>query len=127
VNQCSDLSCHSRIIGQNSDRLMLGPLVLRRTLYTVYLRMLKSNKKVMSGAPKMTPFTTFSIIGNMLAYGLNAPQTARGTIFRLLTVIKSVLCFVSNGHLVAEIWSFQVLRWWSAPKLGLHLVYMLGY
>jgi hypothetical protein len=29
--------------------------------------------------------------------------------------------------LVAEICSFQVLRWWSAAKLGLHLVYMLVY
>ena len=46
---------------------------------------------------------------------------------RLLAVIKSVLWFVSNGQLVAEICSFQVLRWWSAAKLGLHLVYMLGH
>ena len=79
----------------------------------------------MSGAPKMTPFSTFSIIGHMLAYGLNVPQTSPK--IRLLAVIKSVLWFVSNGQLVAEICSFQVLRWWSAAKLGLHLVYMLGY
>jgi hypothetical protein len=76
----------------------------------------------MPGAPKMTPFSTFSIIGHRLAYGLNVPQTS--TIFRLLAVIKSVLWFVSNGQLVAEICSFQVLRWWSAAKirftLGLH-------
>ncbi len=79
----------------------------------------------MSGAPKMTPFATFWIIENTLACGLNVPQTS--TIFRLLAVIKSVLWFVSNGQLVAEICSFQVLRWWSAAKPGLHLVYMLGY
>ncbi len=79
----------------------------------------------MSGAPKMTPFSSFSIIGHRLAYGLNVPQTS--TKIRLLAVIKSVLWFVSNGQLVAEICSFQVLRWLSAAKLGLHLVYMLGY
>ncbi len=79
----------------------------------------------MSGAPKMTPFATFSIVRHRLAYGLNVPQTS--TIFRFLAVIKSVLWFVSNGQLVAEICSFQVLRWWSAAKLGLNLVYMLGY
>jgi hypothetical protein len=61
----------------------------------------------MSGAPKMTPFATLWIIGHTLAYGLNVPQTS--TIFRLLSVIKSVLWFISNGHLVAEICSFQVL------------------
>ena len=79
----------------------------------------------MSGAPKMTPFSTFSITGHRLAYGLNVPQTS--TNFRLLAVIKSVLWFVSNGQLVAEICSFQVLRlWtmWSAAKIrftpGLH-------
>jgi hypothetical protein len=89
-------------------------------------RKLKSDNYFwMSGAPKMTPFLTFSIIGHRLAYGLNVPQTS--TIFRLLAVIKSVLWFISNGQLVAEICSFQVLRWWSAAKLGLHLVYMLGY
>jgi hypothetical protein len=89
-------------------------------------RMLKSDNFFwMSGAPNMTPFSTFSIIGHMLAYGLNVPQTS--TIFRLLAAIKSVLWFISNGQLVAKICSFQVLRWWSAAKLGLHLVYMLGY
>ncbi len=30
----------------------------------------------MSGAPQMTPVTTFSIIVRMLAYGLDAPQTS---------------------------------------------------
>jgi hypothetical protein len=65
----------------------------------------------MSGAPKMTPFTTFSIIGHMLAYGLNAPHTS--TTFRLRTVIKSVPWLISNGQLVAEIWSFQVLSLWN--------------
>ena len=80
----------------------------------------------MSGAPKMTPLIGpifhFSIIGHRLAYGLNVPQTS--TKFRLLAVIKSVLWFVSNGQLVAEICSFQVLRLWSAAKIrftpGLH-------
>jgi hypothetical protein len=90
-----------------------------------HLRMLKSDHFVLSGAPKMTPFTTFSIRGHILAYGLNAPQTS--TKLQLQTVIKSVLWLVSNEQLVAEIWSFQFLRWWSASKLGLHLVYMLGY
>jgi hypothetical protein len=76
----------------------------------------------MSGAPKMTPFSTFSIIGHRLANELNVPQTS--TKIRLLAVIKSVLWFVSNGQLVAEICSFQVLRWLSAANirftLGLH-------
>jgi hypothetical protein len=91
-----------------------------------HLRMLKSDILFwMSGAPKMTPFFTFSIIGHRLAYRWNVPQTSTNN--RLLAVIKSVLWFVSNGQLVAEICSFQVLRWWSAAKLGLHLVSMLGY
>ena len=50
------------------------------------------------------------------------------TIFQARTAIKSVLWLVSNGWLVAEIWSFQVLGWSGAPKLsllGLHaVVYM---
>jgi hypothetical protein len=79
----------------------------------------------MSGAPKMTPFSTFSIIGHMMAYGLNVPQTSPK--IRLLAVIKSVLWFVSNGELVAKICLFQVLRRWSVAKLGLHLVYMMGH
>ena len=62
----------------------------------------------MSGAPKMTPFSTFSIIGHRLAYGLNVPQTS--TKNWLLAVIKSVLWFVANGQLVAEICAFQVLK-----------------
>jgi hypothetical protein len=91
-----------------------------------HLRMEKSDICFwMSGAPKMTPFATFSIVGHRLAYELNLPQTSK--IFRLLAAIQSVLWFVSNGQLVAEICSFQVLRWWSAAKLGFHLVYMLKY
>ncbi len=46
----------------------------------------------MCGAPKMIPFSTFSIIGHRLAYGLNVPQTSPK--IRLLAVIKSVLLFV---------------------------------
>jgi hypothetical protein len=39
-------------------------------------RKLKSDNSFwMSGAPKMIPFTTFSIIGHRLAHGLKAPQT----------------------------------------------------
>jgi hypothetical protein len=74
---------------------------------------------------KDDPICHFLVIGHRLAYGLNVPQTS--TKFRWLEVIKSVLWFVSNGQLVAKICSFQVLRWWSAAKLCLHLVYMLGY
>ena len=47
------------------------------------------------------------------------------TIFQAQTAIKSVCWLVSNGWLVAEIWSFQVLGWGGAPKLsllGLHAV-----
>ena len=47
------------------------------------------------------------------------------TFFQARTAIKSVLWLVSNGWLVAEIWSFQVLGWGGAPKLsllGLHAV-----
>jgi hypothetical protein len=58
VNQCFDLSCHNRVIGQKyEDRLILGPLVLRRTFYMEHLCMLHSDIFYgMSGAPKMTPF-----------------------------------------------------------------------
>ena len=78
----------------------------------------------MSGAPKMTPFSTFSIIGNRLAYGLNVPQIS--TKNGLLAFIKSVLWFVSNGQLVAEICSFQVLRWLSAAKIRFTLGFHAG-
>ena len=61
----------------------------------------------------------------MVAYGSNAPQS--GTIRRSLTIIKSVLWLVSNGCLVAEIWSFQVLGGCGAQKLSLHSVYMQWY
>ena len=47
------------------------------------------------------------------------------TDFQARTAIKSVRRLVSNGWLVAEIWSFQVLGWGGAPKLsllGLHAV-----
>ena len=60
----------------------------------------------------------FSIIGYLLAYGLNAPQTS--TIFPLRTVIKSVLWLVSIGELVAEIWSFQV---WGGDEMFQNYVY----
>jgi hypothetical protein len=75
---------------------------------------------------KKEPPRHFSIMGHMVAYGSNAPQS--GTICRPQTVIKSVLWLVSNGCLVAEIWSFQVffLGWCGAPKIkftfGLHAV-----
>ena len=76
-------------------------------LYKAHLRLQKSDDWFwMSGAPNMTPLTTFSNMGRLVAYGLNAPQTS--TIFWLRTVIKSVLWLVSIGDLVAEIWSFQV-------------------
>ena len=75
-----------------------------------------------SGAPKKEPPGRFSILGHMVAYGSNAPQTS--TVCRSRTVIKSVLWLVSNGCLVAEIWSFQVLGWYDAQKLSLHSVYM---
>ena len=85
--------------------------------------MLKSNIHFwFSGAPKNEPQDRFSIIGHMVAYGSNAPQTS--TICRPQTVIKSVLWLISNGCLVAEIWTFQVLGWCGAPKLSLHSVYM---
>ena len=64
------------------------------------------------------PKDRFSIIGHMVAYGSNAPQTS--TICGLQTVIKSVVWLVSNGWSVAEIWSFQVLGWCGATKLGLY-------
>jgi hypothetical protein len=88
--------------------------------------MLKSDNLFLDiWSAKDDPIFHFSIIGHRLAYGLNVPQTS--TQFWLLAVIKSVLWFVVNGQLVAEICSFQVLRWWNAAKLGLHLVYMLVY
>jgi hypothetical protein len=49
------------------------------------------------------------------------------TIFQARTAIKSVLWLVSNGWLVAEIWSFQVLGWSGAPKLSFCWVYMLWF
>ena len=96
-NWCFDLSCHSCRIGQSHQgRLTLGPLVLRHVLCKAHLRLQKSDYWFwMSGAPNMTPLPTFSNIGRMVAYGLNAPQTS--TIFWLLTVIKSVLWLISNG------------------------------
>ena len=44
---------------------------------------------------KVGPPGSFSIIGHMVAYGPNAPQTS--TICQSRTVIKSVLWLVSNG------------------------------
>ena len=122
-NRCFDLSCHSCRIGQSHrDRHILGPLDLWHVLYKAHLRLQKTDNWFwMSGAPNMTPLTTFSNMGRLVAYGLNAPQTS--TMFWLWTVIKSVLWLISNGWLVVEIWSFQVLGWCSAPKISLHLVY----
>ena len=48
----------------------------------------------------------FSIIGHVVVLGSNAPQTS--TIFRSRTVIQCGVWLVSNGWLVAEIWSSQV-------------------
>ena len=67
-----------------------------------------------SGAPKMTPITTFSIIGCMVAHEVNAPQSS--TMVWIQAVIVSVVWLISNGSLVAEIWSFQVLGWCSAQE-----------
>jgi hypothetical protein len=61
-------------------------------------------------------------MGHMVAYGSNEPQS--GTICRPRTVIKFVLWLVSNGCLVAEIWSLQVLGWCGAQKFSFHSVYM---
>jgi hypothetical protein len=51
----------------------------------------------MSGAPKMTPFTTFSIIGHMLAYGLKAHKLAQyfgNGRFKILSLVhvKWIMC-----------------------------------
>ena len=125
MDRCWDLSCHGRRIGQeHPGRLKLGLLVLLTALYKVQWRLLKSDIHFwFSGAPKNEPQDRFSIIGHMVAYGSNAPQTS--TICRPQTVIKSVLWLISNGCLVAETWSFQVLGLCGAPKLSLHSVYML--
>ncbi len=71
---------------------------------------------------KKEPPGCFSIMDHMVDYESNAPQS--DTICRPRTVIKSVLWLVSNGCLVAEIWSLQVLVWCGAQKLSLHSVYM---
>ncbi len=71
---------------------------------------------------KKEPQGRFSIMGHMVAYGSNSPQSS--PICRSRTVIKSVLWLVSNGCSVAEIWPFQVLGWCGAPKISLHSVYM---
>ncbi len=49
-----------------------------------------------------------SVCGHVATNEPNVPQTS--TIRRSRTIIKSVLWFVANGALVAEIWPFQVLE-----------------
>ena len=54
---------------------------------------------------------------------VNEPKVPQpGTIRRSRTVIKSVLWFVANGALVAEIWPFQVLQGWGVQIPSLLVV-----
>lgn len=75
---------------------------------------------VFSGT-KDEPVTIFLNFSHVAGNNSNVPQTT--TIYRLRSVIKCVLWFISNGALVAEIWPFQVLGYWEVPKLSLLMVY----
>ena len=55
-----------------------------------------------------------ALCGHVAANESNEPHTS--TICRSRTVIKSVIRFVPNWELVAEVWPFQVLGSWGVQK-----------
>ena len=63
-------------------------------------------------------FSIVRFVRHKVAYAFNKHQA--GTICLSHKVIKSGIWLVSNGRLVAEMWSFRVLECWGASKLSLH-------
>ena len=121
-NRAWDLSCHGRGIGQDHPgKLKRGPMALLRALYKIHPRELKSMLIFRLLGRQRWTRDEFSNCNHVAGNYSNAPQTT--TIYRLRSVIKCVLWFISNGALVAEIWPFQVLGYWEVPKLSLLMVY----
>jgi hypothetical protein len=77
------------------------------------------------GAPKMTSFANFLSLG--ICWHMCWMYHKLAQKFVYWQSLNLFFRSSQNGQLVAEICSFQVLRLWNAAKLGLHLVYMLGY
>ena len=124
VNWCEGLSCNGRRIGQDvPNRLKRGTIDLWRVFCKKHLRLLESeNYFQYCGVPKLIP-NDLSLTSGQTA--MDDPKYLEySTICCSWLVIKSVLWFVRNGWLVAEIWPFWGSGECVVQKISLLVVYI---